>query len=176
MRGHILLKPRPTSICKFLASWLEAGERRGVRGSPLIRFIVLSFALAATGAGLLRVTSARNGGDHAAPAAAAGKPATAGKAVPFRLLLSAPAAGVEIDTGRVIRPPADESPISGTLELDPENPRVGLLVRWKNPPATGEHRFAKLTLEAPGQDTFTHVFDAGGDIDDFLELPFPAAE
>ena len=95
--------------------------------------------------------------------------------MPFRLLLSDPAAVVEIDTGKLIRPPADSATLSGTLELDPKNPRVGLLVRWKNAAAPGEHRFAKLTLEAPGQATFTHVFDASGDIDDFLELPFPAA-
>ena len=62
------------------------------------------------------------------------------------------------------------------LELDSQNPRVGLVIRWKNSTAPGEHRFAKLTLEAPGQATFIHTFDAGGDIDDLLELPFPVAE
>lgn len=93
--------------------------------------------------------------------------------VPFRLILSAPAAAVEIDTGKVIRPAA-ETPITGTLELEAANPHVALVVRWKNPAAAGEHRFAKLILEAPGQETVTHVFDADGDIDDFLELPFPA--
>jgi len=98
-------------------------------------------------------------------------------AVPFRLVLSAPAAEVKFDTGRAV--PAispDESPILGKLELDPQNPHLSLVVRWKNPAAAGEHRFAKLTLEAPGQDTFTHVFDADGDIDDFLELPLPATK
>jgi hypothetical protein len=146
-----------------------------VRGSPLIRFILLALALAAAGAGLARVTAPRKSVTPP-PAAATGAPALPGRQVPFRLLLSAPAAVVEIDTGKPIRPPVDESTISGTLELDPKNPHVALVVRWKNPAAPGEHRFAKLTLEAPGQDTFTHVFDADGDIDDFLELPFPAAE
>ncbi|MES2924772.1 MAG: hypothetical protein V4819_24675 [Verrucomicrobiota bacterium] len=145
-----------------------------MRGSPLIRFILLVFALAATGAGLLRVTAARSPGDPAIRSAVIEKPSQS--AVPFRLILSAPAAAVEIDTGRVIRPQANQSPISGTLELDPNNPRVGLVVRWKNAPTPGEHRFAKLTLEAPGQETFTHVFDANGDIDDFLELPISAAK
>jgi hypothetical protein len=32
--------------------------------------------------------------------------------------------------------------------------------------------FAKLVVEAEGKETFTHVFDADGDIDDFVELPF----
>ncbi len=124
--------------------------------------------------GLLRVTSARMIVD--APAVAAPeteKPAT----TPFRLVLSALAAEVKIDTGRsgpAISP--EQMPIMGKLELDPQNPHVSLIVRWKNTPATGEHRFAKLTLEPPGQDTFTHVFDADGDIDDLLELPLPATK
>jgi hypothetical protein len=161
--------------CKFLASRKERGQIRGVRGSPLIRFILLALALAVTGAGLARVTATRKS-IAPPPAVVTDTPALPGMPVPFRLLLSDPAAVVEIDTGKLIRPPADSATISGTLELDPKNPRVGLVVRWKNAAAPGEHRFVKLTLEAPGQDTFTHVFDAGGDIDDFLELPFPAAE
>ena len=52
---------------------------------------------------------------------------------------------------------------------------IALVIRWRNPPTAGEHRFAKLTLEIPRQPTFTHVFDADGDIDDFLELPLPAS-
>ena len=145
-----------------------------MRGSPIIRFILLVFALAATAVGLLRVTAARGSGDLTPKPAVVEQAALA--AVPFRLVLSAPAAAVEIDTGRVIRPLTEQSTVSGMLELDPNNPRLGLVVRWKNPSAAGEHRFAKLTLEAPGQETFTHVFDAVGDIDDFLELPFPAAK
>jgi hypothetical protein len=146
-----------------------------MRGSPLIRFILLAIALAVTGAGLARVTATRKPVSPT-PAATAETSSLPGKTVPFRLLLSDPAAAVEIDTGKLIRPSADSSTISGTLELDPKNPHVALVVRWKSPAAPAEHRFAKLTLEAPGQDTFTHVFDADGDIDDFLELPFPAAE
>ena len=145
-----------------------------MRGSPLLRFFLLSLALVATGVGLTRVTAARKSGGQTAPVEVTGKPPATGKTVPFRLLLSAPAAMVVIDTGKIIRPPADQSPVSGVLELDSRNPHVALVVHWKNAAAPGEHRFAKLTLEAPGQATFTHVFDATGDIDDFLELPFPA--
>lgn len=159
-------------ICKFLASSRESLQVPGVRGSPLIRFILLVFALGATGVGLLRVTAARGPGDPITKPAPIPKPALA--SAPFRLILSAAATLVEIDTGQVIRPLMEQSPISGTLEYDPNNPRLGLVVRWKNAADPGEHRFAKLTLEAPGQETFSHVFDANGDIDDFLELPFPA--
>ena len=146
-----------------------------MRGSPLIRFILLALALGVTGAGLMRVTASRRA-VNPPPAAPSKTPKPLGNHVPFHLLLSAPAAVVEIDTAKLIRPPADSSTISGMLELDSQNPRVGLVIRWKNSTAPGEHRFAKLTLEAPGQATFIHTFDAGGDIDDLLELPFPVAE
>jgi hypothetical protein len=144
-----------------------------VRGSPVLRFILLAIALAATAVGLRRVTSARV---EASPVQIPEKSAAAAMMVPFRLVLSAPAAALEIDTGKVIRPPVEEMPVSGTLEIDSSNPHVALVIRWKNPADSGEHRFAKLTLEAPGQPTFTHVLDADGDIDDFLELPFPLAK
>lgn len=143
-----------------------------MRGSPLFRFIVLVVALTAVGLGLQRVTAVKAVAQPEITAASGEKPAAL--TVPFHLLLSAPADAVEIDTGRVIRPSAEHSTISGQLELDAKNPRLGLIVRWKNTATTGEHRFAKLTLERPGQDTLVHVFDADGDIDDFLELPFPA--
>ncbi len=149
---------------------------RGVRGSPLIRFIILALALAATAAGLLRVTAARTTVARTTPPPTDSQQTLRANSVPFRLLLSAPAALVEIDSGKPIHPPLDGPSLSGTLELDPTNPHVGLIVRWKTPASVGEHRFAKLTLEPPGQETFTRVFDAAGDIDDFLELPIPVAK
>ncbi len=94
-------------------------------------------------------------------------PAVASSAVAFQISLSAAARSVEIDTGNDYQ----VSPLSGTLELDFANPHVALRVRWKNPPADGERRFAKFVIEAPGKDSITHVFDASGDIDDYLELP-----
>jgi len=154
--------------CKFLAYSREARQFSGVRGSPLARFLILVLALAATGAGLVRVTSAKGGNGPVAAAPVTGK--TEIPRVSYRLLLSAPAESVAIDTGRVISP----APLSGTLELDPTNPRVALTVQWKTPEAPGEHRFAKLTLEPPGQETLAHVFDADGNIDDVFELPLPA--
>ncbi len=169
-------KPTFSDICKFLAFPKQPLQVRVVRGSPLIRFIFLAIALAATAVGLMRVTSARSTGGGPVQGVAVEKPVVAGKSVPFRLLLSAPAAEVVLDTGSVLRPAVEGSSVSGTLVLEEENPRVGLVVRWKDEPAADEHRFAKLTLEAPGEDTFSHVFDAIGDIDDLLELPLPAAK
>jgi hypothetical protein len=144
-----------------------------MRGSPLVRFILLALALAATGLGLTRVTAVRDGHQPTGPEAVVPPPVATGMTVPFRLLLSAPASEIVIDTGKSIRPPVD-GPLSGSLELDPKNPHIALTIRWKNAATAGERRFAKLTLEAPGKETFTHVFDADGDIDDFLELPLTA--
>lgn len=147
-----------------------------MRGSPLLRFILLALALAATAAGLARVTSSR--GDRLTPdrtGTVVEKTAASKNAVPFRLLLSAPASEIVIDAAGELRPAPDSGLLSGSVPLDPDNPTLGLVVRWKNQATPGEHRFAKLTLEAPGQPTFTHVFDADGDIDDLIELPFPSA-
>jgi hypothetical protein len=155
-------------ICKFLAYWPREHQFSGVRGSPLLRFLILVVALATTAAGLVRVTSTKNDIAVSTPVPEARKEGS--PPVPYRLLLSAPAESVTIDTGVV----SLANQLSGTLELDPANPRVGLIVQWKNPAAPGEHRFAKLTLEPPGQTTLTHVFDADGDIDDIFELPLPA--
>ena len=165
----------PIGRCKLLALLATPSQLRPMRGSPLLRSILLAMALAATGLGLARVTSSRQEEPTVRPAAAPPVALPGGNAVPFRLVLSAPSAQVEIDTGKVLRPLVDDSPLSGVLELDPRNPRVSLVIRWKQPTAPGERRFAKLTLEPPGQETFTRVFDADGDIDDFLELPLPTA-
>lgn len=115
--------------------------------------------------GLLRVTSAKGRRD-----AFSASVVTSELPIPpvyFRLVLSAPATSVKIDTGMTQL--SDQE--TGTLELDPGNPRVSLAVHWKSPAEAWEHRFAKLTVEAPGQATFTHIFDAPGDIDDLVELP-----
>lgn len=159
---------QPDWFCKFLAYSHPGVHFPGVRGSPLIRSIFLILALIATGGVLARLTAAKRPAETRAPMEKSGTAPAGTSRVPYRLLLSAPASEVRIDTGG---PTAAASPLSGTLELDPANPHLALIVRWTQPPKDGEHRFAKLTLEIPGQTTFTHVFDAQGDIDDFLELP-----
>ena len=141
-----------------------------MRGSPLIRFFFLALALAATAAGLARVTSSR-GTVSTTPPSVVVKSEKVKNAVPFRLVLSAPATEVALVAANQFRTAVEDGSTSGTLEMDAADPSLSFTVRWKNPPTSGEHRFAKLTLEAPGQDTFIHVFDADGDIDDFLELP-----
>ena len=156
-----------------LASSMHLQHCFGVRGSPLLRFSFMVLALILTGVGLMRVTSAGlKAPEKKAPLAQADLKIS--RHIPFQLLLSAPATEVKIDSGKgPLSFQSESSPLPGYLELDAQNPRLSLTVKWQNPPAPGEHRFAKLTLEAPGQATFQHVFDAAGDIDDFLELPLP---
>lgn len=61
----------------------------------------------------------------------------------------------------------------GRVSIDPQNPVVFLKVSCLPLPDQPASRFfAKLVVEAEGEETFTHVFDAEGDIDDFVELPF----
>ena len=63
--------------------------------------------------------------------------------------------------------------LSGTASIDPDNPVVFLKVSClAKAPNDGQRIFAKLVVEAEGEETFTHVFDSDGDIDDFVELPF----
>lgn len=169
------LPNRPAeAAASFLQFLLHEWQIRHMRGSPLVRFIFITVALAISGVGLTRVTSSRSNAYIPIPVLGLGKAEGRLNPAPFHLLLSTPARSVEINTSTYPPPSVDGSLISGKVDLDPNNPRIALVVRWKNPEAAGEHRFAKLTLEVPGQDTLSHVFDAKGDIDDVLELPFSA--
>jgi hypothetical protein len=61
-------------------------------------------------------------------------------------------------------------PLMGDIIIDLDKPVVYLKVNWYE---LGERRgFAKLTIEAAGKKTVTQVFDAEGNLDEFLELPF----
>lgn len=145
-----------------------------MRGSPLIRFIFLALALAVAGAGIFRITAAK--GLEVVPSERDGRddPLSVANAVPFRVLLSHPAATVEMVAKSEIRIAPTGNFFSGAMEMDPENPHLSITVRWSSAPEPGEHRFAKITLEPPGGNTLTHVFDSADDIDDVLELPLPA--
>jgi len=141
-----------------------------VRGSPLIRSILLALVLGGAGAVLWHVTIQKTTPNSPARAVAQ-LPSTDGIFVPFHLVLSAPASTVTINGGQQIQLTPADSSLTGKLEMDPQNPRIALNIHWVSAANTGEHRFAKITLEVPAQETFTHVFDAQGDIDDFIELP-----
>jgi hypothetical protein len=155
----------------FLAIPYRSQQLCGVRGSPLLRFFMMALALVACATGLARVTASRasNNPIAAKPEAAPSR----GIQGRFELRLSAPAAVVKIGSlGAMSSAELTQFPIVGSLYLDAAGASIPLVVRWQNPSAPGEHRFAKLTFEIPGRATFSHVFDAAGDIDDLTELPF----
>ncbi len=60
--------------------------------------------------------------------------------------------------------------VSDYLKIAKDNPVLEIKVDWLE--ESGFPGFAKVVVEAPGRETFTHVFEAPGDIDDFVELPF----
>jgi len=128
-------------------------------------------ALVVIGRGLMWVTGKRTVSDSSMPAMAIESTPNANPIIPFHLLLSSPARKVEINTGKSLKKFTPEMALSGTVEMDPQNPHFALTILWQNPIRPGEHRFAKLILESPRRQTLTHVFDADGDIDDILEFP-----
>ncbi|MCX8496421.1 MAG: hypothetical protein ORN51_09595 [Akkermansiaceae bacterium] len=138
----------------------------------MIRSILLALVLAATGAGLLHVTTQR-ATPALPPITHAPISKLEGMTVPFNLLLSASAAAISLDAGHPVQLATDTSSISGKLLMDPKNPRIAISIHWRNATVPDEHRFAKITFDVPKQETFVHVFDAVGDIDDFIELPTP---
>jgi hypothetical protein len=128
---------------------------------------MILLCLAVSGFGLLRLTATPPTAGRSLAKEQAEASVTAAD-LPYRLVLSAEASVIQIASGD--EPPLTEA--TGRLRPQPSDSKVvRLVVRWKNPPAAGEQRFAKLILEPAGRPTLTHVFDAAGDIDDILELP-----
>lgn len=149
----------------------------GVRGSPLLRFFLMTLGLLATAAGLARVTSAKaKEVAISAPTPQSAESPTSSISVPYRLVLSSLPSEVILEGLTSSSLTADSTTLSGTVQLDPENPHIGLIVKWPESSTSAVHRFAKLTLEIPNTPTFTHVFDSPEDIDDFLELPVSSSK
>ena len=146
-----------------------------MRGSPLVRTILVLLALVASGIGFARLTDTGSEvpkirdkpGFEAVTDTV--KPALEAKVF---VTLSGSATSVKIDG---YRGPVDlGEPIdgiySGTVSIDPDSKILLLTVKWAE--EVKGRCFAKLVVEAKHRETFTHVFDAPGDIDDFVELPF----
>jgi len=143
-----------------------------MRGSPLLRTLIVLAALLLTGLALSRLTAR-----HQAPVTTVTQqgmtstPEPASSKTTFELILSGTAEEISLDAGAAtVRKTNTAGPISGRLELSGESPVISLRVTWKDE-APG-HRFAMLRLEVPGKDTLEHVFSAPGEIDDIWE-PLP---
>jgi hypothetical protein len=146
-----------------------------VRGSPLIRTFLILAAIVLSGIGFARLT---HKGTAATGAQGEEMAATSeGERIPAKVYLTLShlsgffALTVGEENVALVR--GAEGKLSGSALIDPENPVAFLKVSClAKDPKDGQRIFAKLVVEAEGEETFTHVFDADGDIDDFVELPF----
>lgn len=143
-----------------------------MRGSPLLRTLVVLVALLVTGLALSRLTARQPASRIEAPKEeAVASAGSAMKKASFELILSGTAKEISLDAGAAAVTQANSAgPITGNLELSGESPVVSLKVTWNE--ASPGYRFAKLRLEVPGKDTLEHVFSAPGEIDDIWE-PLP---
>ena len=146
-----------------------------MRGSPLIRTILILAALLVSGFGFARLT--QNGAVVRDGVGVEVSDSTDSDRIPAKvyLTLSHTSEFYALTVGEedvpLVRDP--EGKLAGTASIDPQNPVVFLKVSClAKIPNDGQRFFAKLVVEAEGEETFTHVFDADGDIDDFVELPF----
>jgi hypothetical protein len=141
-----------------------------MRGSPVLRTLIVLAVLLLTGLALARLTRDAKPSVSAAPerTETAQPPPPLGKSAAYELILSAQAAEITLGAGgKAVSSASTAAPLSGTLEVPGENPVISLRIKWAdNSPG---HRFAKLRLEVPGKDTLEHVFSAPGDIDDIWE-------
>ncbi len=137
-----------------------------MRGSPLLRTLVVLAVLMLAGLDLARLTAPST----PKPVVEDQKPSAAAEAstATFELLLSASAKSVSLEAGGpafVRESPA--APLTGTLEVVGEHPVIFLKVEWAD--SNPGHRFAKLRIDRSGKETLEHVFSAPGDIDDLWE-------
>lgn len=137
-----------------------------VRGSPIIRTLLLLCALVPLGVLIARMTANEKPARTIAQAQPTAETPTT--TTNCRLELSAPAQQVVIDS--MLGQPLNA--LSGSIHLNPQNPAVAVQIRFSAPPAEGTSHFALLTLEVPGQPAFSHTFSTTSDtIDDLVELP-----
>lgn len=143
-----------------------------VRGSPLLRTILILAVLVASGIGFARLTHRGTVKSEIKKPVETPESVDAPITARFSLILSAPPSSVELDGNAGTLQLAGDlaAELMGKLRIDPKARLVSLKVNWND--ESPARRFAKLVVEAPGEKTFTHVFDAAGDIDDFVELPF----
>lgn len=142
-----------------------------MRGTPWIRTLLLALVLTAAGIGLTRLIQPKATPTRPPVITEATTPISA--PTRFELRLSASATEITLDGGSGPIALHGASPVTGRIPLDPKNPTLAITVRWFAAPAPGEYRFARIILMPPGRPTLTHVFEATGDIDDFIELPLP---
>ena len=143
-----------------------------VRGSPIFRTLLILVVVAAAGFLFVQLTeNPKNLVPRNATVDSADEVNEVLVAKVF-LTLSGKARSVEFSTnGSKVQLGQSNSETRVTdLKIAKDNPLLEIQVDWLE--EVESRRFAKVVVEAPGHATFTHVFDASGNIDDFVELPF----
>lgn len=138
-----------------------------------MRLVLVLVAMIASGIGFARLVSGKGGDEKVAVESV--ENVREGIPAKVRLVFSGITGFWELKSGDVVVELKRNSDgvVVGETVIDPENPVMFLKVSCIPPPVDGTVRFfAKLVVEAEGEETFIHVFDAPGDIDDFVELPF----
>ncbi|MEP2777460.1 MAG: hypothetical protein ABJQ29_08010 [Luteolibacter sp.] len=146
-----------------------------VRGSPLIRTFLVLGLLCISALGFVKLTGSGGKTVEAGVVEAPKRnPNAPIEVIPakVRVILSDRAKSVKLFAGAGYYQFGEnaDGDYSGELKIAKEGLLLEIQVDWLDESAT--RRFAKLVVEAEGQETFTHVFDAQGDVDDFVELPF----
>ena len=143
-----------------------------VRGSPLFRTFLILVAIAASGFLFVRLTAAPKlvVAEHVTEL----KPNQPIDVIEGRIHVTLSGAARAVDLFANAGYHRFASTGLGThlaeMKIARDNPVLEIRIDWLE--ETTANRFAKVVVEAPGFETFTHVFDAEGDIDDFVELPF----
>lgn len=144
-----------------------------MRGSPLVRFVILLIVLIGSGAWIARVTRAGLSPIPPAEAIAENPNQESTTRIPYRLVLSSAAEEIAVGT---LGGECEQTSLRGQLTSDAADPVITLRVRWRDEGTEGLRHFAKLILEIPGRETLEHVFDAAGDIDDVWEIQAAEAQ
>lgn len=137
-----------------------------MRGSPLIRSILMAVVLALAALGIRNLTKSRT--EAVVESGATIAEASHRVDTPFFLTLSAPASEVLLEAGEeAVRLTPTAQQLSGRIPLTAGHPTLFLTVRWLD--ESTQPRFAKLRLEPEGLSTQERTFDAIGEISDVWE-------
>lgn len=138
-----------------------------MRGSPLIRTLIVLVALLVAGFGLSVLGSKRPSPQPGVAPNVVADSETLNS--PFVLTLSAPVKKVSIESlGKTFDFDTSTQTISGTLPLEGGHPTLFIDIEWAD--TNPSPRFAKLVLEPAGHPTQTKIFDATGTLSDVWEL------
>lgn len=142
-----------------------------VRGSPLFRTFCILLVVAASGFLFVRLTATPKVEERDFPDGGAVSAESDAVTAKVRVTFSHPVGFIDLKIGEEPVTLSNEGAEVFTAETFVE-PGTVMFLKAACAPVLEGRLFAKLVVEAEGEKTFTHVFDADGEIDDFVELPF----